>query len=228
MTEETIFENSQPVVPDTPLTSPLLPTEVADLVGEGKKYKSVDEALRSVPHAQKHINTLEQELSQLKEELTKRKTTEELLDEVKSGFLKGETTPSVGYDQDKILETVSKVLEAKEAQKTASLNVNQVISAFNAKFGEQGPDMYKRLAAESGLTIANLNNLAANSPQAVLKLAGLTEKASIPGKIQSSINTESLPSGQQGVLSSRVQGRTTKDMVSAWKTAGEQVQKTLG
>ncbi len=32
-----------------------IPTEAAELVGDGKKYQSVEDALKSVPHAQKHI-----------------------------------------------------------------------------------------------------------------------------------------------------------------------------
>ena len=63
-----------------------IPTEASELVGSGKKYTSVEDALKSVPHAQKHIQTLESELATLKEELTKRRTTEELLDEIKSGI----------------------------------------------------------------------------------------------------------------------------------------------
>ena len=70
-----------------------IPTEAVELVGEGKKYSSVEDALKSVPHAQKHIQTLESELATLKEELSKRKTTEELLDEIKSG-IQPQATPA--------------------------------------------------------------------------------------------------------------------------------------
>ena len=43
-------DNQQPVFQ--------IPTEAAELVGDGKKYSSVEDALKSVPHAQKHIQTL--------------------------------------------------------------------------------------------------------------------------------------------------------------------------
>jgi hypothetical protein len=46
-----------------------IPTEVQSLVGEGKKYQSPEDALKSVPHAQKHIETLESELAEAREEL---------------------------------------------------------------------------------------------------------------------------------------------------------------
>ena len=47
-----------------------IPTEVQELVGEGKKYQSPEDALKSVPHAQQHIQTLESELAEIKEELS--------------------------------------------------------------------------------------------------------------------------------------------------------------
>ncbi len=70
-----------------------IPTEAADFVGDGKKYNSVEDALKSVPHAQKHIQTLESELAAAREELAKRRTTEELLDEIKSG-IQPQATPA--------------------------------------------------------------------------------------------------------------------------------------
>ena len=76
-----------------------IPTEAAELVGDGKKYSSVEDALKSVPHAQKHIQTLESELATLKEELMKRRTTEELLDEIKSGVQPKENPQGVEFDQ---------------------------------------------------------------------------------------------------------------------------------
>jgi len=94
-----------------------IPTEAVDFVGDGKKYNSVEDALKSVPHAQKHIQTLESELATLKEELTKRKTAEELLDELKSGIQQPEnTTQSAGIDQDTITNLLNQTLENREKQ----------------------------------------------------------------------------------------------------------------
>ena len=57
MSEETIFDQStnEDQNIDTSITNSQLPTEVLDFVGDGKKYSSVEDALKSVPHAQKHI-----------------------------------------------------------------------------------------------------------------------------------------------------------------------------
>jgi len=53
---DSIFEGStDPVVTEAPAVSSTptlnIPTEVVDLIGDGKKYKTAEEALRSVPHA---------------------------------------------------------------------------------------------------------------------------------------------------------------------------------
>lgn len=215
-------DNQQPVFQ--------IPTEAAELVGDGKKYQSVEDALKSVPHAQKHIQTLEAELAAAREELTKRKTTEEILDEIKSGVQPKDNPQGVELDQDKLLQLVNQTLEFKERQKQAKSNASQVASKFTEKFGNQAEVVYKNIALENGLTEQQLNNLAASSPNVVLKLAGLTEAKIAPvSKPTSSINTETLNQKvDPSTLSARVkQGATTKDLVNAWKIAGEKVKLNL-
>ena len=207
-----------------------IPTEAEGLVGEGKKYSSVEDALKSVPHAQKHIQTLESELATLKEELSKRKTTEELLDEIKSGIQPQATPAGTEFDQDKLLQLVDQTLEVKERQKAAKSNADTVASKFTEKYGSKAEEVYNSVARDSGLTVQQLNSLAASSPKIVLKLAGLEgQSAPVAAKPNSTVNTEVL--GQKpdpNQLSARVkQGATTKDLVNAWKIAGEKVKLNL-
>lgn len=207
-----------------------IPTEAAELVGDGKKYQSVEDALKSVPHAQKHIQTLESELAAAREELAKRRTTEELLDEIKSGIQPQVTPAGTEFDQDKLMQLVDQTLEVKERQRQAKTNASQVAAKFTEKFGNQAETVYKSIAAENGLTEQQLNSLAASSPNAVLKLAGLAEVKSTPAaKPNSSVNTQALTQKvDPSALSARVkQGATTKDLVNAWKIAGEKAKQNL-
>lgn len=224
---ETIFEGvpqeSQPVTS----SAPVLPQEVVEFVGEGKKYASVEDALKSVPHAQNHIQKLEAELQQLREEVTKRKTTEELLAELKSGVPHEEKPSAVEIPQDKLIGTVEQIISQREAAKKAEQNVDFVISKMTASFGEKAKEKFITVAQESGLTIQQLNKLSETSPMAVLKLAGLAEapKEQIPGKISSTVNPASIQSANPAVPSARVpKGASTKDMVAAWKAAGEKIK----
>lgn len=228
---ETIFDGvtAPEVVPATPSTV-ALPTEVAELVGEGKKYRTAEDALKALPHAQGHIKTLEEEAKQLREELAKRKTAEELLEEFKvSGVLGGNrqepaVTPSVDVEQ-----VVASVLAKKEAATTAQKNISVVVNTFTEAFGDKtkGEEMYNKVAEESGLSVAALNQLAATSPEAVLRLAGITKKQeTVPGKVQSTVNVQAFNDKPQGELSSRVKpGASTKDVVAAMRIAREKVIK---
>ncbi len=225
MTEQTIFDQGTPAEVVTASVAPVVPHELADLVGDGKKYKTVDEALKSVPHAQKHISTLEEEMNKLKEELAKRRAVEELLDEVKSGIQGTSTQVAPEFNQDKVVETVTQLIEARQR---AGTNVSKVVNAFNEKFGQEiGPEEYKKLAQETGISLAQLNQLAATSPDAVLRMAGLnvTTKESVPAKTQSTVNTQMLNNQSQSDINAKVTGRSTRDMVDAWKRAGEIINK---
>lgn len=222
---ETIFDQVTPDVVETQQNA--IPTELAEFVGEGKKYQTVEDALKSIPHAQSHIQKLEEEMKQAREELAKRKAAEELLEEFKTqGMPENKAAP---LDMEALTKVVENALSAKEAQKAAQNNINTVVNAFNSKFGEKGPEQYKLLAKETGVPLEALNKLAATSPQAVFRLAGLEAKSFTPGKTSSSVNTTTMQNQGQA-LSVKVKpvGTSTKELVSAWRNAGELVKQELG
>ena len=206
-----------------------IPTEAQPLVGEGKKYASAEDALRSVPHAQEHIKTLETEMAQLKEELTTRKTTQELLDEIKSGVKPAEnTTQEVGLNQDTVMELVNNTLKQNEQKQLAKANASQVASKFSEKYGSNAETVYNSLAKDLNLTPTKLNELAATSPNLVLRLADLepSVQTNVP-KSSGSVNTEALAANRsQAEVSAKVpKGASTKDLVNAWRAAGEKVKQ---
>ena len=233
MSEENIFDQStnEDQAPDNQQPSFSLPTEVVEFVGQGKKYQSVEDALKSVPHAQKHIQSLEAELADLKEEVVRRRTTEELLDEIKSGILPNEaTTQQVGLDKEELANVVNRTIEFREAQQRAKSNTQSVADKFKEKFGDNAQTAYETLAKDSGLTIQQLNTLTATSPNAVLKLANLaSQQSNVVSKTSSSINTEALGNtSNNSNLSAKVpKGATTRDLVNAWKIAGEKIKTNL-
>jgi len=230
MTDATIFDGA--TTPAEPVTPPAvaLPTEVAELVGEGKKYKTAEDALKALPHAQSHIHTLEEEAKQLREELAKRKAAEELLEEFKSTNVLGgnrqETPQAQQVDYEQI---VASVLAKKEAQTTAQKNISVVVNTFQDAFGDKtkAEEMYNKVAEESGLSVAALNQLAAASPEAVMRLAGITKKQETPaGKVQSTVNPQAFNEQKTAELSARLKpGASTRDMVNAWRIAGEKVKQ---
>ena len=232
MSDENIFDSTTQANQNTDTQTPTgfqIPTEAADFIGSGKKYQSAEEALKSVPHAQKHIQTLESELQTLKEELAKRKTAADILDELKSGISKETTPQAVEIDPDKIAQLVDQTLTVKEKQRIFKENTESVTSKFTEQFGDKAEEVYNTIAKEAGLSVAQLNSLAGNSPRAVLRLAGLDKVTSpIPGKPSGSVNTQAFQNTKPTELSARVpKGASTKDLVNAWKAAGEKVKQNL-
>lgn len=230
MSDESIFSQDPAVVIENPAPSIALPQEAAELVGEGKKYKSVEDALKSIPHAQSHIQKLEEEMKQMRDELSRRKAAEELLEEFKAPRQQ-EPQAQTNLDASTLAALVDQTLDQREAKKRQEANINTVISSFNEKYGEKAPEIYAKIAQANGLSIQFLNSVAATSPAAVLNLAGLNSQSQpVPGKTGSSVNTEALTSHpNQPALSAKLpKGATTKDLVTAWKNAGTMAKQELG
>jgi len=236
--DETIFNADQANVTNTPASTEgvatpptfTIPTEVVDLVGDGKKYKTAEDALKSVPHAQKHISTLEEENRQLKEELIKRKAAEEVLNEIKkSAFQQEKETPaSVEADPNVLSQIVEQVLEKKTLATQQQTNASIVTSRFTEVFGTKAEETYNKLAKDHGMSVLQLNQLALSSPAAVLALAGLTNSNTNTqsGKLTSSVIAPS-SNGKAEPSSKLPRYATTKDVMSAFQASRQKVLNNL-
>ena len=229
VTTETPVEQStnEAVQTDTAPKAFEIPTEAQELVGEGKKYQSPEDALKSVPHAQKHIETLESELASVKEELTKRQTTQELIDELKSGSQPVEnTTQSAEINQDNVMALVNETLSIREKKAQADSNAKQVAAKFTAQYGDKAEATYNSIAKELNVTVTQLNELASSAPSIVLKAAGLSAATAPVGNTTGSVNTEALTNtASPQALSAKVESGSTKDLLRAWGRAGEKIKQ---
>jgi hypothetical protein len=228
---ETIFTDATTPAVAPPVVAETVPPEVAELVGEGKKYKTAADALKALPHAQSHILKIEEDNANLRRELEKAKAMEELLDEFKKQGTQqyGSPTPPAQTAPTADLTDVDSVVEAilarKELERQAKQNAQVVMDAFQREFGAEAEARFVKLSQEIGMPVEQLNSLAVTSPEAVFKLAGIKKPASV-GKPTSTVNTEGNFSQPQGELSARVpKGASTKDLVNAWKVAGEKVKQ---
>lgn len=228
MSEQTIFngevDQTPPVV--TP-PSPVVPTELQELVGQGKKYATLDDAIKSVPHAQTHIAKLEQEAAQLREELQKRKAAEDLLADIKAGITQqGETTPKVDLSQETVSNIVKNVLRQEQESNIQAQNAKSVMTAFETAFGDKqkAEQEYIKIAEKNNLPVQMLNQLAMTSPEAVLNLAGLKKTTQPVGKVSSDVNTINFNTTEPEMPSAKLKpGATTKDMVAALEAARQKV-----
>ena len=238
MTEETIFNaDDKPAVAtettavtDTQTPALVIPTELQGMIGEGKKYATVEAALASIPHAQSHISTLETENAAMKESVTASKSVKELIDDLRSTTTSEETPSKVEVNQTDIAAIVAQELQKADKNKTKKQNQTTVAQKFKEKFGEKGEEKYNKLANDSGLSIADLNILASTSPSAIFKMAGLDNAGTkdIPPTTGGTVNTQALHGDSSENTTSKVKTFNTKDVAVGWRIAGEMAKKKYG
>ena len=224
MPDENLFESTPgstevipattPVAPVTPnpevvpviSVAEVVPQELSELVGVGKKYKTVQAALHALPHAQTHITSLEADNVRMKEELSRRATAEELLADMRKTAPVVPATPvATEVNPDVISEIVKQQIANTRQDDLYKQNSDSVVNAFTTHYAEKAEAMYNKVATDNGMSIADVNALAKKSPQALLNLAGLTTNPQLRvGSITSDVNPLSNYGGVPPVVTSAV------------------------
>ena len=221
-----IFEGGESKEPettgDTQATAFTVPDVVSEFVGEGKKYADVSKALESIPHAQTHIEKLEEELAQTRAKLDASASVEETLRNFTSQ--KEQDTPtSQPVDLDKISELVDQRLVAQQQQKIQQSNVDHVVDTLSKQFGDKdkAESAFRGKATELGVDVSYLNNLAATSPKAIYALFGSESKTVSQEFSKSSVNTEAFKStgNTKQPIKSVMHGASTSELIDAWRSA---------
>lgn len=212
-------------------SAPQVPEELKELIGEGKKYKTVDDALRSVPHAQQHISTLEQQMEDLNKEVARRRAAEEILEEVRNqrgqeqpAATTPDASPASEKDVEQLVESMlDRRLTAREQEASVKQNQQSVVSGLTEKYGEKAEEVYTQKAEELGVPVSFLDDIAAKSPQAVLAYFSGSSKSG-PTRTSPGLNTEQVAQNhsQQTQRKPIMHGASSEDVLSAWRRAAPQ------
>lgn len=180
---ETLFADDKTTVDQTK-------NYLEDLVGDGKKFKDVNELAKGKAQSDEYISQLTSRLDQqraeymeLYEKANKRASFEDLVNQMKDS----KTNPNMNLDtpvpkdlprQDStnIEDQVAKAVARLEQQKTQSQNFNQVVSKLKEKWGENYPQNLNAHAANLGLSQDYVNQLASTHPQVFYRTFGLEEQ----------------------------------------------------
>lgn len=168
------------------------------LVGEGKKFSTPQDLAKGKLEADNYIEQLKREAAELRDELGKRPSKEEMLDIVKAAQNEsGNTKP--GLDEEAVKSMInSQVQELSEAEKRKA-NSTKAISTMVEKFGDKAAEVTAAKARELNVSVDYLKNMAETSPALFLQTMGVT--ASQQGRdtsnqrIEGSHNTEQLQQG---------------------------------
>lgn len=226
-----IFQDGAPADQQGTVTPPStaiqLPDEVAALVGEGKKYATPEAALKALPHAQQHIATLEAELAALREKAQGAHNVDELYEAVQELQKQRGTPAAATVSEDAIASVLDRQLEKRQAEQLAAANVAAVKDALGKKYGDKAKEQFAAKAAELGLTVEALSDVARKSATAALTLFGLTAgPARSPAPVIGSTNTAALHSQQQPETKHKpvMFGAKTSDVVEAWRAAAPKTE----
>lgn len=145
------------------------------------KYKSVEDALVGLRHAQEYIPQVknqaaekEQELELLRQEVERLKSLENTVLELTQ---KQETasTNAQSFSEEDIANLVQNTLTKQQQMALQQQNVHNVVSAVQQQFGDEAEKVFYTKAQELGFSVEEMNALAAKSPKSVLTLLGVSE-----------------------------------------------------
>lgn len=153
-----------------------------NLVGEGKKFKSVEDLARGKLESDRFIAQMQQEQRELREELNKRATVEEVLRRIEETRQKrpdpdeDDTPDSDDGNRSVDMSAIEKLVESKfnEAQSEAEKrrNVLSVKETLKQRFGPNYQQVVDEKLKEMDVGRDWANGLAATQPKAFLNLMG--------------------------------------------------------
>ena len=167
---------------------------LSELVGEDKKFKSPEDLAKGKWEADNYIGTLESKLDELRKELEKRETADEIADRLQQQFSNREAssrethqTPSEnartddqknfeGLSREELVKLLDQRLEEREVVSKAQRNRAEVSKTLNEKIGATANKWLADRANDLGVTVQYLQQQAEVSPKAFYNLVGLNQQ----------------------------------------------------
>lgn len=162
-------------------------TVLDELVGEGKKFKTVEDLAKSKKEADAFVVSLTGEIAGVRDELKaalgradKTDALETLLHKLteKTTVTDQTTDPSqkIVVDQTKTLsqDDIVKIIEARERDALAARNAASAMAQLTKVYGEKTDEVLAQKAQKLGLSLDDIKLLASKSPQAFLNVLGAT------------------------------------------------------
>ena len=171
-----------------------------DLIGEGKKFKSVEDLAKAKMESDKHISKLEGENKDMRDELSKLATKVENLSSLSQPKQTDTESPAdttSPADEGKISELVAKTYHNIREKEARQDNLRQSNDYAVEKFGsvDKAREALKHRAEELNLSVEDLKEIGSKSPNAFKNMFEESSRDSSVN-VKSSVNTEAGDYGQ--------------------------------
>lgn len=221
--QATIFgsDQNQPAANTKPDQSKTQDNPVAILVGEGRKYKTVEDLAKAYIEADGFIENLKTENAQFREKLAGAKTIDDVLERLTeqpkaSASDQGEEPNPKGLTADAIAKIVRDTVTGMETAKSRQTNLQKANAAMTKLFGDKAKEVFEAQASTPETKQA-LMALASVDPDKFVKLFS-PGKPQAPGSQTdsgSTVNTAALEDTNQ---SARVMDPGTKEYFNQLRT----------
>lgn len=176
----------------TPQTSAL-----DEIVGEGKKYATVEDLAKATVHAQNHIATLEAEAAQWREGI--QRTVEQQRQQQQNVNTPPSGQAEQRQDELNLDDRIRATIEERDRQKKLEDNVEEVTNRLVGLYGDpkKANEAVLAKAQELGVSVQFLMDSAAASPKAFYAQIGLNEGARSAPAPFNRVNPEALNTQNQ-------------------------------
>lgn len=238
--------NQQTPPGSNPGGAPNNATDVATLLSSIKnergeqKYSTLEAALEGLRNAQEFIPNLraqqaqkDAEIEELRKQAERVQALEESLAALTSQREQSQNTPAPALDENKLADLVNQTLTKREQQAVATANVQTVVSSLQQSFGADAEKKFYDKATELGMTMAEMNALAAKSPKAVLTMLGVSNqsahKPNQPTPTSGTVNTAAFTPQENSFIGRNptpsMVGATTADLRASTERAKKMVEE---
>ncbi len=176
------------------------------LVGDGKKYKTIEDLAKGYANLEPHADSVKRELSELRAELEDRLNVKALLEEtrrhaapplVQQESTRQDTQPArdPALSDEELVARIQEVTKAEKEQELRTRNVQSVAEHLISVLGsqEKANEVVNAKAVELGVPVSWLQDMAAKSPKAFFTTVGVDSAPKPTGTApQGQVNTAAL------------------------------------
>ena len=212
----------QPAATDNqPVAAPAItiPPELQAMVGEGKKYGTVEAALASIVPAQQHISTLEEENNSYKAKVESNDKLDTILQRLGQPAEPVAQTSAQALNVGDIVNAVKADLQQEATAASKASNRASVEAKLTEKFGEAAPAKAVEIAASLGMSVQDLTALVESSPTAALQLMGVNASNARDTRLESDILTDRPPVGDPQQPKTVMFGAKSSEILNAWRAS---------
>lgn len=159
---------------------------MAEKFGDGENI-DVKKLASGKLNADRHIQTLERELAELRQKATQQLTLQEIMTQIKQTAPRQEVAsdqqppvtppaPQPSIDSESVKSVFEQLLEQKEAEKKKQTNKQVVHETLVSRLGAQAPSYLNDKARELGVSLEYLAKLSEENPKVFFRTIDLEDK----------------------------------------------------